>query len=116
MRIVFSCLIFLFCVSCSTKKVTEFRITNENNYPINVKVSTGNVTQTFSGIKPAEQFTGIYDWTLLEKKDGEWLFSIENAQTGGAVDFHHGYYSNGELYNYVTLISKGDQLKVQVTE
>ena len=113
-------LIIIFCLaifnSCSTKKVTEFRITNENAYPISVRVTTGNLSQTFASIMPNEKFTGIYDWTMLEKSDGEWVFRISNDQTGGADEFRHGYYTNGELYNYVTLISKGDQLKVQVTE
>lgn len=110
--------IFSLCLfsACSTKKVTEFNITNNNNYPISVKVTTNNVSQTFAGIKAGEKFTGLYDWTTLEKKEGQWVFRVQNDQTKGADEFTHGYYTNGELFNYVTLDCKGDQLKVQISE
>ncbi len=109
-------LCFLFCISCSTKKVTEFKITNSNTYPVSVKVTTNNVSATFANIRPGATFVGLYDWTLLEKKDGQWVFRIQNDQTKGADEFTHGYYTNGELFNYVTLVCLGDQLKVQITE
>jgi hypothetical protein len=113
-------LLFLFIISsllsCSTNKVTEFKITNKNNYPISVKVTTNNIQQTFAGIQPEQTFVGNYDWTALEKKDGQWVFRIQNDITKGADEFTHGYYTNGELFNYVTLECQGDQLKVQITE
>lgn len=116
MRILILFTAITFFISCSTRTVTEVRITNENPYPISVKITTNNVSQTFSGIKPKEEFTGIYDWTTLEKRDGQWVFRIENENNKGADEFTHGYYTNGELFNYVTLICKGDQLKVQISE
>lgn len=105
-----------FLISCSTKKVTEMNITNNNSYPISVRVTTNNVSQTFENIKPGEKSVALYDWTALEKKDGQWVFRIQNDHTKGADEFTHGYYTNGELFNYVTLVSKGDQLKVQISE
>lgn len=105
-----------FFISCSTKKVTEVSITNNNPYPISVKITTNNVSQTFENIKPDEKFVALYDWTKLEKRDGQWVFRIQNENNKGADEFTHGYYTNGELFNYLTLISKGDQLKVQISE
>lgn len=102
--------------ACSTNKVTEITITNNNPYPISVTVTTNNVKQIFAAIKPQEKFVGSYDWTSLEKKDGQWVFRIQNDQTKCADEFTHGYYTNGELFNYVSLESKGDQLKVQISE
>ncbi len=113
-------LLFLLIISglaaCSTNKVTEFKITNKNNYPISVQVTTNNIHQTFAGIQPGQTLVSNYDWTLLEKKDGQWVFRIQNDQTNGADEFSHGYYTNGELFNYVHLECKGDQLKVQIME
>ena len=116
MRLIVAFFALVLFISCSTKTVTEVRITNENPYPISVKITTNNVSQTFAGIKPGEKFVGIYDWTTLEKKDGQWVFRIQNDNNKGADEYTHGYYTNGELFNYVTLICKGDQLKVQITE
>lgn len=117
MRQLIFLLLVCFFISCSTKKVTEVSITNENAYPVSVRITTNNVSQTFSGIKPGEEKKVIYDWTALEKKaEGQWVFRIENENTKGADEFTHGYYNNGELFNYVTLVCKGDQLKVQISE
>jgi hypothetical protein len=103
-------------IACSNNKVTEITMINKNLYPISVFVTTNNVKQIFAGIKPNETFIGTYDWTALEKKDGQWIFRIQNDLTKGADEFTHGYYTNGELFNYVTLESQGDQLKVQISE
>lgn len=116
MRVLLLLVIISGLLSCSTNKVTEFKITNKNKYPISVEVRTNNIHQTFAGIQPEQNFVANYDWTLLEKKDGQWIFRIQNDLTKGADEFTHGYYTNGELFNYVTLESQGDQLKVQISE
>ncbi len=103
-------------LSCSTNKVTEVKVTNENDYPIAVTIKANNSKQTFSGIKPHAEFTGVFDWTNIEKKEGQWIFFIKNEKTGGSDSFLHGYFTNGELNSFAELICNGSQLKVKISE
>ena len=112
LALVFCCTLF----SCSTNKVTEVNITNENDYPLSVTVRALNCSQTFSGIQPHAEFRGIFDWTTIEKGDGEWIFLIKNENSGGVDSFSHGYFTKGELFSYAELSSKGSQLKVKISE
>lgn len=106
----------LFIASCNTDKVTEVHILNENNYPISVKIITNNIDTIFKNIAPAEQFTGLYNWTKLQDSAGQWEFHIYNANTNNYDKFTHGYFKHGELSNYVDLECKGDQLKIKISE
>jgi len=103
-------------ISCSTNTVTEVKITNENEYPLSLTIKALNCRQTFSGIQPHTEFNGIFDWTSIEKADGEWIFLVKNENSGGVDSFSHGYFTNGELFNYADLTSKGSELKVRISE
>ncbi|MBK9483025.1 MAG: hypothetical protein IPO02_13800 [Bacteroidetes bacterium] len=37
------------------------------------------MSQTFAGIKAGEKFTGLYDWTTLEK-EGQWVFRVQTTK------------------------------------
>ncbi len=106
----------VFFLSCSTNKVTEVQITNENDYPIAITVVALNSRQTFTDIKPHSEFNGIFDWTHIEKADGQWVFLVRNEQTRGVDSFSHGYFTNGELFSYAELVSKGSELRVKISE
>ena len=103
-------------LSCSTNKVTEVKIANENDYPLSVTIKALNSSQTFTGIQPHTEFNGVFDWTNIDKGDGEWIFLVKNESSGGVDSFSHGYFTNGELFSYAELVSKGSELKVKISE
>lgn len=108
--------ITFFFTSCNFRNTTEFTIHNENDYPIHVTVKTNNCDSTFSNIKPKSELITEYDWTNISKEDGQWIFVVSNAQTGGADSFAHGYFIAGELASFAELHSTGNQLKVRISE
>jgi hypothetical protein len=116
MKYFFALIGLLILNACSTKKITEVSIKNENEYSIAVTVKAVNVSQTFAHIKPHTEFKGMFDWTQVEKKEGQWIFLIKNEQSNGVDSFSHGYFENGELAGYADLISKGSELKVKIYE
>ena len=116
MRYFFSVLMLVFLLSCSTHKVTEVNVTNENDYSIAVTVAALNCRQTFSHIKPHSEFSGLFDWTTIVQGEAQWVFLITNENTGGVDSFSHGYFTNGELFGFADLVSKGSELKVKISE
>ncbi len=116
MRYFFSFLAIVSILSCSTNKVTEVKVTNENEYSIAVTVAALNCRQTFSNIKPHSEFSGVFDWTKIVKGEGQWVFLIKNESTGGVDSFSHGYFTNGELFGFADLVCKGSELKVKISE
>jgi hypothetical protein len=110
--ILLSCLL----ASCSFKKVTEVNIKNENDFPISLTIKANNSLQTFTSIKAHSEYNGIFDWTNIEKKDGQWIFFVKNENTGGIDSFSHGYFIKGELNSFADLICKGSELKVNISE
>ena len=107
---------FLFLTSCSTRKVTEVTIKNQNEYPISVTVQTNNCKQIFSGVKAHGEYKGEYDWTTIERKEGQWIFKVKNDMNGQTDTFTHGYFTDGELNSFADLESKGSELKVRISE
>jgi len=116
MKTIFILFISFVLFSCNIEKASKIVITNNNNYPISVTIKTNNISQTFSGIKPNETKEEWYQWSGLNKEDGEWNFIIINETNQTKEEYSHGFFRDGTLYNYVTLISEGDQLKVQISE
>ncbi len=104
------------CFACSMNKVTEVTIKNENDFPIAVTLAANNCRQTFSPVEPNAAFKGIFDWTQIEKKDGQWIILVTNEQTGGTDSFAHGYFTQGELNSFAELIAKGSELKIKISE
>ncbi|HMN32661.1 MAG TPA: hypothetical protein PKA54_04755 [Chitinophagaceae bacterium] len=116
MKYFLSLLFSIILFSCKMEKATKVEITNENDFPISVTIKTNNISHTYQNIKANETITEWYNWQGLDNNDGEWIFTVKNENTNGQDQYKHGYFTQGSLYNYVTLISKGDQLKVQISE
>ncbi len=116
MKYFLSFLFILLLNACKMEKASKVEITNENDYPITITIKTNNISHTFKNIKAKETITDWYNWDGLDNKDGEWIFIVKKENTNGEDQFKHGFFRNGNLYNYVTLISKGDELKVQISE
>jgi len=112
---IFALSLFVFC-ACNNRKVTQVHVTNNNAFPISFIIKANNSTQTFTGIKPHTDLTGEFDWTNIQKEDGQWFLFVENENTHGRDSFAHGYFTKGELSNYLDAISEGSQLKVKVSE
>lgn len=103
-------------LSCSMKKVTEVNIQNENDFPVRVTMVTNNVRETFPVLQPHTDWTGEFDWTRIEKKDGQWLIYVTDLRSGGTDSFAHGFFTQGELAGYAELICSGSQLKIKISE
>ncbi|MBK7763242.1 MAG: hypothetical protein IPI46_07695 [Bacteroidetes bacterium] len=112
--------LLLFCITilsaCNFRNTTEFTIHNENDYAIDITVKTNNCDTTYANIKPKSELITEYDWTDIEKQDGQWIFVVKNSQNRGADSFAHGYFIAGELASFAELHSTGNQLKVRISE
>jgi hypothetical protein len=98
------------------KKITTVNIENRNAYPISLTLQTNNIRQTFEGIAPQSSKTFEYDWTTIEKREGEWIIVVCNADSKGCDSFAHGFFQHGELSSFADIISEGSQLKVKISE
>jgi len=102
--------------ACSTNKVTTVNIENRNTYPISITLKALNCESTFAAIAAGEKKQETFDWTHIEKKEGQYVILVKNEQTQGVDSFSHGFYKNGELCGFVEIISEGSQLKIQLSE
>lgn len=119
MKIQLICLSFLSFISlmgCKMDKVTRVSVTNNNEFPITFTLKTNNIEKTFENIAPKEKRVDTYTWTNIEKVDGNWRLFVKNMQSGTTDSFAHGYFTNGELSNYLEAIAEGGELKVRVSE
>lgn len=101
--------------SCSYNKVSKVDIQNDNSYPITIMIKANNVSQRFGPIEAGQRVTQQFDWTKLNQEEGQFEFFVKNTKSGGEDHFTHGFIRHGELYNYIYLASKGDQLKVEIS-
>ncbi len=102
--------------SCSTNKVTLLKVKNNNSYPIEFTVKANNCSITTPSIAPGDISESSFDWTNITKVDGQWFLFVKNVKTGSSDSFAHGYFSKGELSNYLDAESTGSQLKIKVSE
>jgi len=102
--------------ACGFHKTTEVSIVNHNHYPISITVKTNNIHQTFADIPAGGEKRAEYDWTDIEKKDGQWIFFVTNNTHGSTDTFAHGFYTQGELAGFAEIESEGPQLKVRISE
>jgi len=116
MKYIFTSLCICLLISCSNRKVTKVEIKNSNQYPITFTVKALNTKVIIADVLPGDTKSAEFDWTDIEKKEGQWFLFVKNNQTGGTDSFAHGYFTHGELSNYLDAESMGSQLKVKVTE
>lgn len=103
----------LLFLACSIRKTTQVTLKNKNNYPIKITLRTLNVEQRFGSIAAGETLKAQFDWTELEKGDGSWIVIVESPT--GRDSFAHGYFTHGELTNYLEAEAEGDQLKIRLS-
>lgn len=103
------------CLSCHYDKVAKVDIENRNNYAVSVTVEANNVKQVFGPIEAHKKIQDQFIWTHLNKEEGQFIFRVENMTTHLKDSFSHGFIRNGELYNYISLISEGSELKVEIS-
>ena len=109
-------LFFLLLAACSMKKATRIEVVNKNPYAIDFTVKANNIRHTVQELKPGESRQEMMDWTAIEKVDGQWILLVRNLQSGGVDSFAHGFFTKGELSNFLDAESMGSQLKVKVSE
>lgn len=107
--------LFSLFVSCNFSKVATLDIENRNNYPVSISVEANNVKQVFGPIAPHKKMQDQFNWTDLNKEEGQFIFRVENMTTHMKDSFSHGFIRNGELYNYISLIAEGSELKVEIS-
>lgn len=112
----FHFLSLMMLASCSMKKATRIEVVNKNPYAIDFTVKANNIRHTMLGLKPGESRQEMMDWTAIEQVDGQWILLVRNLQSGAEDSFAHGFFTNGELSNFLDAESMGGQLKVKVSE
>jgi len=108
--------IFLGVFSCNFSKKANIQIKNNNEYPISLTFITNNIQQVYSKIEPNQKLNDSYDWTKLDKTDGEFLIVVKNELNNHVDTFHHGQFLHGELGNYIDIETIQGQLKVVVSD
>lgn len=108
--------ISIFAFACNFSKKANIQIKNNNEYPISLTFITNNIQQVYSKIEPTQKLNDSYDWTKLDKTDGEFLIVIKNENTNHVDTFHHGQFLHGELGNYIDIETNQGQLKVVVSD
>jgi hypothetical protein len=109
-------IISLVAFACNFSKKANMQIKNNNEYPITLTFITNNIQQVYGKIEPNQKRNDTYDWTKLEKTDGEFLIVIKNEINQQVDTFHHGQYLKGELGNYIDIESYQGELKVVVSD
>ncbi|MBP6456574.1 MAG: hypothetical protein KA275_07585 [Chitinophagaceae bacterium] len=101
--------------SCKMEKQTIVYIKNDNAFPIEVKLTTKNISKTFPKLDAKKEIEEEYIWTGLEKQEGSYFIEVKNLYTNKIDTFVHGYFE-GELSNNIDLFAEGNQLKVQILD
>jgi hypothetical protein len=102
-------------VQCNFKKATTISVQNNNNYQITVKVVANNISSAPIQIAANAKQESLMDWTNINKSDGSYqlLITHNNAETD---TFSHGYFTSGELTNYIDIIVQNHEVKISVSE
>jgi hypothetical protein len=104
-----------FFAACNFKKATTVNITNKNNYALSIKLDANNVTTGDVKIEANSKKEVMLDWTNIDKKDGSYSLAVNHI--GQGVDtFSHGFFTAGELTNYLDIIVENHQVKVSASE
>jgi hypothetical protein len=108
----FSTILF---TQCNFKKATTVNITNKNNYEISIKLDANNVTTGNVNVAANSKKETMLDWTAIDKKDGSYQLLV-NHEGQGVDTFSHGFFTAGELTNYLDIIVENHQVKVSASE
>jgi hypothetical protein len=106
------CLLFL--IACSMDKATTVKVENKNNYPLKIKLTANNCSVDLA-LQANEKKDVELIWTNIEKKDGSYQL-ILNHGAQGIDTFEHGFFTNGELTNYLELVIEKHEVKVRASE
>jgi hypothetical protein len=88
-------LLFFLFISCDSKTIAEFKVTNNTNFKIDSLLIRPNVSliEKYVSIKPNETYIYKADMTTIPKCDGSYLLSYKIKSKHFKEGF--GYYTNG---------------------
>ncbi len=111
--------VFLVCVlflsSCDLNKYTNIFIDNKNDYPIDVKIITNNIVSDYH-VEANSDHEELRKWTDIELKDGAWVVTIKNSNTGKGQTYEHGHFYKGELTTTFIIRNKGGRVEFEAND
>jgi hypothetical protein len=100
--------------ACNLKKVTKVSLQNKNDYPLEITLKANNCKIEIKA-EANSKSEAMLDWTNIEKTDGSYQLMVNHGRRN--VDtFTHGYFTNGQLTNYLDLIIEKHEVKVSPSE
>jgi hypothetical protein len=106
----FSLIIF---TACNATKASKVKVINNNNHPITFVITTLNKIYSCD-VAAKQTHEGLFTWTDITKADGD--YKIKVTHPSGADEYNTGYYTNGELSNYLNFTVNGDQVVADISE
>jgi len=111
--IVLSCSVFF--AACDLNKYTNVYIENNNDYPLDVRIVTNNIVSDYH-IEANSDHEELRKWTDIELKDGAWVVTIKNANTGQGKTYEHGHFWAGELTTTFIIRNKGGRVEFEAND
>lgn len=111
LAVIVSCVLFL--SSCDLNQYTKVYIDNQNNYPIDVKIETANIS-SMHRVEANATLDTLRKYTDIELVDGTWNVTINNANTGQGKTYEHGNFYKGILAINFTVRTKGSYVEFSV--
>jgi hypothetical protein len=108
------CAIVLFA-QCNFKKATTITVQNNNSYPIAVTVIANNISSSAIAVAPNAKQESLMDWTNINKSDGAYQLLVTHNNTETDT-FSYGYFTSGELTNYIDIKVQNHEVKISVSE
>jgi hypothetical protein len=113
MKLAYTILLVTIFTGCGFDNVTRVQVTNNNNYPISIYVQANNVHTTIA-VPAMQKVEQQLIFTNIEKVDGSYT-TLVTHNNQGTDSFNHGYFTNGELANYLELIVNGHEVKARAS-
>lgn len=111
LAVILSCVLFL--SSCDLNQYTTVYIDNQNDYPIDVKIVTENISSVHR-VEANATLDTLRKYTGLDLVDGVWKVTINNANTGQGKTYEHGKFYKGVLAINFTVRTKGSYVEFSV--
>lgn len=105
----------LFFSSCDLNKYTNIFIENNNDYPIDVKIVTNNISTDYH-VEAKSSHEELRKWTDIELKDGAWVVTINNANTGQGKTYEHGHFYKGDLTTTFIIRNQGGRVEFEAND